>query len=239
MHQAAQLVTDVLGADKVDVFLHDVAADALVAVGTSRTPMGRAERLLGLDRLPLAAGGRAARVFRTGEAYLGAHAEQDPLELPGIISQLGVRSAIVAPLDMAGQRRGVLLACSAVPARFDAEDLAFLEAVARWVGLVGERAIHVEQLTQQATEAGYRAAAKQFVEALTPRQREIAVLIAQGLSNQQIAQRLVITPGTTANHVASILERLGVQNRTQVAAWAAELGLHRPEPDQQPARQAG
>jgi DNA-binding NarL/FixJ family response regulator len=53
--------------------------------------------------------------------------------------------------------------------------------------------------------------------ALTPRQREIAVLIARGLTNQQIAKELVLAPGTVANHVAHILERLDVRSRIDVA----------------------
>src|SRR5690349_1377065 len=54
--------------------------------------------------------------------------------------------------------------------------------------------------------------------ALTAREREVAVLIASGYSNQQIAERLVLTRGTVANHVAHILGKLGVANRTSVAA---------------------
>ena len=60
---------------------------------------------------------------------------------------------------------------------------------------------------------------------LTPRQREIAALIAGGCTNQQIAERLVLEVGTVANHVAQILDRLGVANRAQVAVWAAMHGL--------------
>ena len=227
MQQAAQQVADVLGADKVDVFLHEQEAHALVAIGTSNTLMGRTEHALGLNRLPLRTGGRAARVFQTGQSYLARRADHDPVELTAIVEQLGVRSAMFAPLHIAGQRRGVLLACSATPERFDEEDLGFLGAVARWIGMVGERALHVEQLTQSAAEAGYRAAAERLLGALTPRQREIAGLIAQGYSNVEIARELVLVPGTVANHVEQILLRLGFRNRAQVAAWAAELGLHR------------
>jgi len=60
---------------------------------------------------------------------------------------------------------------------------------------------------------------------LTPRQCEIAALIAGGWSNQQIAQRLVLEVGTVANHVAQILDRLNVANRVQVAVWAAMHGV--------------
>lgn len=53
-------------------------------------------------------------------------------------------------------------------------------------------------------------------EALTPRQREIAALIAAGLSNKQIARRLLIEQATVKNHVHSILVKLGVGRRDQV-----------------------
>jgi DNA-binding NarL/FixJ family response regulator len=59
---------------------------------------------------------------------------------------------------------------------------------------------------------------------LTPRQWEIARLIAGGRTNRQIAQELVLTTGTVANHVAQILDRLGLDNRVQLAAWAIEHG---------------
>lgn len=54
---------------------------------------------------------------------------------------------------------------------------------------------------------------------LTRRQFEVAGLIAEGLTNAQIAQRLVLTTGTVGNHVEHILRRLGMSNRAQVAAW--------------------
>jgi DNA-binding NarL/FixJ family response regulator len=65
------------------------------------------------------------------------------------------------------------------------------------------------------------------MERLTRRQREVALLIAAGLTNEQIAQRLVLTPDTVANHVEAILRRLEVDSRTKIAALVAELGLHR------------
>jgi DNA-binding NarL/FixJ family response regulator len=55
---------------------------------------------------------------------------------------------------------------------------------------------------------------------LTPREHEIANLIAQGLSNREIADELVISPATAARHVANILAKLGFSSRTQVASWA-------------------
>ena len=52
---------------------------------------------------------------------------------------------------------------------------------------------------------------------LTAREREIAILIARGLTNRQIARTLVIAPGTAANHVANVIAKLQLVNRTQVA----------------------
>jgi DNA-binding NarL/FixJ family response regulator len=60
---------------------------------------------------------------------------------------------------------------------------------------------------------------------LSPREREVAVLIAQGLTNKQIARRLEIAERTAENHVEHILNRLGFQSRAQVAAWAAQERL--------------
>jgi DNA-binding NarL/FixJ family response regulator len=56
-------------------------------------------------------------------------------------------------------------------------------------------------------------------QALSAREREVASLIARGYTNQQIAQQLIVTRGTAANHVAHILSKLGLANRTQVAAY--------------------
>jgi DNA-binding NarL/FixJ family response regulator len=48
----------------------------------------------------------------------------------------------------------------------------------------------------------------------------VAELVAQGLTNRQIAQRLVVSERTAGNHVAHILTKLGFTSRSQVAAWA-------------------
>jgi non-specific serine/threonine protein kinase len=63
---------------------------------------------------------------------------------------------------------------------------------------------------------------------LTRREAEIAALVAHGLTNRQIAQRLVISEGTAANHVQHILKKLGFDSRAQIAAWAARRGLGAP-----------
>ena len=58
--------------------------------------------------------------------------------------------------------------------------------------------------------------------ALSPREWQVARLVARGYTNQQIATDLVLTPGTVANHVAHILTKLDLQSRTQVAVWVIQ-----------------
>lgn len=57
------------------------------------------------------------------------------------------------------------------------------------------------------------------ITALTPREKEILGLIADGMSNKLIASRLSITPATAKNHVHSILDKLGLQTRGQASAY--------------------
>jgi len=64
-----------------------------------------------------------------------------------------------------------------------------------------------------------------LVEAMSERELEILRLMADGLSNREIAERLVITVGTAKSHVHHILEKLGTESRMQAVAKARELGL--------------
>jgi DNA-binding CsgD family transcriptional regulator len=60
---------------------------------------------------------------------------------------------------------------------------------------------------------------------LTPRELEVAHLLAEGLTNAELARRLFISPRTAAVHVSNILSKLGMSSRTEVAAWAVREGL--------------
>jgi DNA-binding CsgD family transcriptional regulator len=71
-----------------------------------------------------------------------------------------------------------------------------------------------------------RAAAEKYG-GLTERERSVAALIAQGKSNREIADQLVISERTVESHVANILFKLGFSSRTQVAAWVVEVGLEK------------
>jgi DNA-binding NarL/FixJ family response regulator len=66
--------------------------------------------------------------------------------------------------------------------------------------------------------------------ALTDREREVLALVAHGLSNKAIADRLVITERTARTHVSNILGKLGLASRTQAALYAVEHGLAAPGP---------
>ncbi len=72
-----------------------------------------------------------------------------------------------------------------------------------------------------------RAIASQFG-GLTERERQVATLIAQGRSNREIAETLVISYRTVETHIANIMFKLSCTSRSQVAAWVVEKGLMKP-----------
>ncbi|MEO3855580.1 response regulator transcription factor [Acrocarpospora sp. B8E8] len=61
--------------------------------------------------------------------------------------------------------------------------------------------------------------------ALTKREREITALVAAGLANREIAERLVVSERTVETHVSHVLGKLGLANRTQLTAWALRAGI--------------
>lgn len=73
--------------------------------------------------------------------------------------------------------------------------------------------------------------AKQEFGGLTRRERQVAAVIAQGLSNQDIADELVVSVKTIEAHVTRILSKLGFSSRAQIAAWAVDRGLASAPPD--------
>ncbi len=61
--------------------------------------------------------------------------------------------------------------------------------------------------------------------ALTPREREVLTLLAEGASNRDIAKALVVSERTARTHVSAILSKLGLASRTQAALWAVREGV--------------
>jgi non-specific serine/threonine protein kinase len=73
-------------------------------------------------------------------------------------------------------------------------------------------------------------AARPIPDTLTSRERQIAVLIALGKSNGEIADQCVVSKRTIEKHIAHILSKLGVANRAQIVRWAIEVGLAKSTP---------
>jgi DNA-binding CsgD family transcriptional regulator len=168
-------------------------------VGDSR---GVAEALIGLGATAAAEGAAqtAVRVFAAGEAALAA---------------LGAKLWFANERDYA-EWRGV--------ARQAIDEVTFEAAWAAGTALSIDEAIALAQASGPSS-APTGAAVPSPADVLTPRERDVARLVAAGLSNRQIGEALVITEKTAANHVQRVLDKLGVHSRTQLAARAATLGL--------------
>ncbi|MFJ9344405.1 response regulator [Streptomyces sp. NPDC101733] len=83
-------------------------------------------------------------------------------------------------------------------------------------------------LTEFSRMGAPRAPSKTRIDELTERETEVLSLIAQGLSNAEIAQHLIVAEQTVKTHVSRILVKLGLRDRTQAAVFAYETGLIRP-----------
>jgi len=77
--------------------------------------------------------------------------------------------------------------------------------------------------------------AQEAVAALSEREREVLRLLAQGMTNKEIAERIHYSVGTVKNVVAAIIDKLGVSDRTQAAVVAARAGLLRQDREVQSA----
>lgn len=167
LHQAAQLIGEALSAEKVDVFFHEPATHSLLALGTNVSPMSRQQKAMSLDRLQIANRGRIVEVFLTGNSFLSGQLDEDEEELRGLRTPkpegMGIISEAAASIEIQGERRGVLVAACSMQGFFTEQDLHFLEAAARWIGIVTHRAQLVEQQTREAVEQGRRLAAEELL----------------------------------------------------------------------------
>ena len=71
-------------------------------------------------------------------------------------------------------------------------------------------------------------------EILSPREQEVAILLARGLTNKQVALELVVSPATVRSHVEHILAKLDLRSRAQIAVWVSMQGLLSAEPPRPP-----
>ena len=92
----------------------------------------------------------------------------------------------------------------------------------------GEARLHPDiarKLMQQVAHQVPAPREPQVVESLTERERDVVQLVAQGCSNQEIANQLVISEKTVKTHVSNILSKLHLEDRTQLAIYAIKKGL--------------
>jgi DNA-binding NarL/FixJ family response regulator len=109
------------------------------------------------------------------------------------------------------------------------ELLAAIHAVAAGDSLLSPSVTRtvIEQMARQPTPA---VPAAEELDELTPREREVLLAIARGLSNAEIADALVIEESTVKTHVKRILMKLNVRDRVHAVIFAYETGLTRPAP---------
>jgi DNA-binding NarL/FixJ family response regulator len=80
-------------------------------------------------------------------------------------------------------------------------------------------------MERAATEGGAQAEAQAGLEALSPREREVALAIGQGQTNAEIAADLAMSVPTVKAHITHVLTKLGLTNRTQIALLVHDAGL--------------
>ncbi|NHC15669.1 ATP-binding protein [Motilibacter deserti] len=112
------------------------------------------------------------------------------------------------------------------------DDSAVRQALQILEGLGAEQAVrHVREQVRRrgmAVPRGRRATTAANAAGLTPRQADVLALLADGLSNAEIADRLTLSAKTVDHHVSAVLAKLGVTSRGQAAALARELGVRPP-----------
>ncbi len=101
-----------------------------------------------------------------------------------------------------------------------------IQAVARGDGLLSPRVTR-RLIAEFATLTSKHEPAPALV-ALTAREREVMALVASGLSNDEIGERLVVSPATAKTHVSRAMVKLGARDRAQLVVFAYESGLVRP-----------
>jgi LuxR family maltose regulon positive regulatory protein len=138
----------------------------------------------------------------------------------------GALTGIATALELGSSQGYLLLFLEEGPAL-----IPLLEAVIDSETSSGEIKRYAQQLLEASAEAGRSGqgsavpTADELIEQLTPREMEVLRLIAAGDSNQQIAEKLVITVRTVKKHTGNIYGKLNVGSRTQAVAFARQIGL--------------
>ncbi|MCC7360064.1 MAG: response regulator transcription factor [Anaerolineales bacterium] len=103
----------------------------------------------------------------------------------------------------------------------------FLEML---LGLEHGEAAMTRQTTARLLAGLTRAARAPAAETLTPQETRLIQYLAEGLSNKAIAQAMAVSENTVKYHLKNILQKLGLHNRTEAAAYAIRAGLRPPPP---------
>ena len=107
-----------------------------------------------------------------------------------------------------------------------AELVQAVRAVARGDALLSPGV--TKRLVSEFARRSKQPAASPALDLLTDREREVMGLVAEGLSNDEIAERLVVSPATAKTHVSRAMVKLGARDRSQLVVLAYESGLVRP-----------
>ena len=140
----------------------------------------------------------------------------------------GLPDVAVLMLTSYGTEEAVLASLMAGAAGFLLKNTGRDDLLRAVCTVAGGKSLLDPTVTKRITERLVELASKaedERIAALSPREREVLTLVAQGLTNRQIAERLVIAEATARNHVSHILDRLGMSRRAEAAAFAAQMGL--------------
>ncbi len=210
-----------------NVFLNDVviAVDSALALGIEPqrvreafvTPMASADDAVKIEDASsyveglLAVGdGRHRDAIAFLEPLVGGEADERVEAIPRATTRIALVRAYLAIGD-----RGRALDLVRRVVEVD---------LGRWPGVRRDRAEEIlRRLSPTRADGASRAANAADAGpggSLTPREREVAMLLSEGLTNGQLAERLYISPKTAAVHVSNILAKLDLSGRAEIAAWA-------------------
>jgi PAS domain S-box-containing protein len=136
-------------------------------------------------------------------------------ERPYLLRDSTVRSAISAPITVDGRHVASVSFYSRRPSAFGPSDLRFAEVVAGLLAIA----------LRKDSVAGITSDRAMLLGHLTPREREVLVLMARGLANRDIARKLRVTYTTERGYVRGVIEKLGARSRLEAVAHALEAGL--------------
>ena len=189
------------------------------------------------------------RDLAAGEAGLGydrAAGRVDPWTLGSLaiwLARLGARADLPDlpepyALEIAGDHGGAAAAWNRLGRTYDAalawlgsaDEAGLREALAALDGLGARTATaaarrRMKEAGVRAIPRGPRAATRAAPAGLTPREQEVLALLADGLADREISERLVISERTVHHHVSAVLSKIGVSSRTAAAREAARMGI--------------